>query len=253
MNYYRHFMGDYLRKTMHLTLAEDGAYRRMLDLYYTTEKPLQRNRKKLALQLRANRKEDAKVVARVLREFFTYTDKGYVCKRAEEEIKRDRPRICAASNNGKKGGRPKTQQEPSGFSDYNPVGSSHESSPAPAPAPAIREEKPKTLGRQEPPTEFAVFWAAYPRKVHKPEAQKAFIRVSGADYLEEVLAGLESWKSCEQWKDENFIPHAARFLNQEQWKDRPVAHPKKESRSERFDRNFEEALKRLEPDIRQGN
>lgn len=41
MNFYPFHIGDYLSHTAHLSDAEDLAYRRMLDLYYQTEKPFE--------------------------------------------------------------------------------------------------------------------------------------------------------------------------------------------------------------------
>lgn len=40
MNYYPFHIGDYASATRHLSWDEDAAYRRLLDLYYTTEKPI---------------------------------------------------------------------------------------------------------------------------------------------------------------------------------------------------------------------
>ena len=40
MNYYPFHIGDYASHTRHLTLMEDLAYRRLLDLYYLHERPL---------------------------------------------------------------------------------------------------------------------------------------------------------------------------------------------------------------------
>ena len=40
MNYYPFHIGDYLSATRHLSWEEDCAYRRLLDVYYTSEKPL---------------------------------------------------------------------------------------------------------------------------------------------------------------------------------------------------------------------
>ena len=40
MNYYPFHIGDYLSATRHLSWEEDAAYRRLLDTYYTTEKPV---------------------------------------------------------------------------------------------------------------------------------------------------------------------------------------------------------------------
>jgi uncharacterized protein YdaU (DUF1376 family) len=42
VNFYSFHIGDYAAHTRHLTPIEDIAYRRMLDLYYTSEKPLPR-------------------------------------------------------------------------------------------------------------------------------------------------------------------------------------------------------------------
>jgi Protein of unknown function (DUF1376) len=40
MYYYQHHIGDYRKDTSHLSLIEHGIYRQLLDLYYITEKPL---------------------------------------------------------------------------------------------------------------------------------------------------------------------------------------------------------------------
>jgi hypothetical protein len=58
VNYYPHHIGDYLRDTVHLTMIEDGAYRRMLDLYYASEKPLPLDLSWLCRLMRAERDEE---------------------------------------------------------------------------------------------------------------------------------------------------------------------------------------------------
>ena len=40
MNYVEHHFGDYAKDTAHLSMLEDGAYRRLLDVYYGREMPL---------------------------------------------------------------------------------------------------------------------------------------------------------------------------------------------------------------------
>jgi len=40
MNHYPHHIGDYIRATAHLSLIEDGIYRRALDWYYANEKSM---------------------------------------------------------------------------------------------------------------------------------------------------------------------------------------------------------------------
>lgn len=112
MNYYPHHIGDYSRDTAHLSMLEDAAYRRMLDLYYASERPLPKNRDGLYRLVRARTPEEKLAVDVILGEFFTETKKGWSQKRVEIEIAKGRARVQVAQMNGKKGGRPITQQEP---------------------------------------------------------------------------------------------------------------------------------------------
>lgn len=66
---------------------------------------------------------------------------------------------------------------------------------------------------------FAEFWQAYPRKVAKPAAEKAWRRVAGE--ADAILAGLRRSIGCEQWAKGGgqFIPHPATWLNGRRWED----------------------------------
>jgi uncharacterized protein YdaU (DUF1376 family) len=88
VNYYEHHLGDYLRDTAHLSMIEDGAYRRLLDLYYTREAALPVSIKDCCRLVRAHRTDEAEAVKTILAEFFTLTDDGHHHKRCDEEIAR---------------------------------------------------------------------------------------------------------------------------------------------------------------------
>jgi hypothetical protein len=79
-------------------------------------------------------------------------------------------------------------------------------------------------GEGEGEKSFALFWKSYPRIVGKPAARKAWSKVKPEE-IEGLMAGLEIWKRCPQWTDEQFIPHPATWLNQRRWEDNP-AHVK---------------------------
>ncbi len=96
MNYYEHHLGDYMRDTAHLSMLEDGAYRRLLDAYYTREKALPADLPPCYKLARANTKQEREAVAYVLREFFGLTDDGHRQRRADEEIQRFRQKSAKA-------------------------------------------------------------------------------------------------------------------------------------------------------------
>lgn len=88
MNYYEHHLGDYLRDTAHLTMLEDGAYRRLLDAYYIRETPLPAAPREVYRLVRAASKQDREAVDTVLREFFTEGPDGWRHSRCDREIER---------------------------------------------------------------------------------------------------------------------------------------------------------------------
>lgn len=86
MNYYPFHIGDYLSATRHLSWEEDAAYRRMLDTYYTTERPLPLDMRAVCRLVLATTESQRAAVEVVLGEFFERTDAGWVNHRADGEI-----------------------------------------------------------------------------------------------------------------------------------------------------------------------
>jgi len=71
--------------------------------------------------------------------------------------------------------------------------------------------------------DFEAFWAAYPRKVGKQAALKAYERNVDVP-VETLLSVIGREKRSEQWKRDGgqFIPHPATWLNQHRWLDEPT-------------------------------
>lgn len=67
--------------------------------------------------------------------------------------------------------------------------------------------------------EFAIFWEAYPKKVGKLDAEKAW--KTKKPPLETCLQAIQSQKQSQQWtRDEGqFIPHPATWIRQGRWED----------------------------------
>lgn len=99
MNFYPFHIGDYASATRHLSWDEDCAYRRLLDVYYTTEKPLPLDMKQVCRLAVASTKAQRDAIAVVLEEFFERTDAGWINSRADEEI--DAMRIKQAAGEEK--------------------------------------------------------------------------------------------------------------------------------------------------------
>jgi len=71
------------------------------------------------------------------------------------------------------------------------------------------------------PPGFDEFWAAYPRKVAKIEARRAWAKSKERPALEVILVALEAQKASDAWTKDGgqYIPHPATWLNQGRWDD----------------------------------
>lgn len=86
MNYYERHIGDYIRDTVSLTMLEDGAYNRLLDQYYQTERPLPADKREIYRLARATSPAERKAVDYVLQRYFEASDDGFRQKRCDEVI-----------------------------------------------------------------------------------------------------------------------------------------------------------------------
>lgn len=114
MNYFELHVGDYQRKTAHLSLAEHGAYSLMLQAFYATEKPLPDNRKILYRMLRVASKRERTAVDSVCDQFWYTVEGGLSNKRAEQVLAAYHNWLAKQKANGSQGGRPpKPKDNPS--------------------------------------------------------------------------------------------------------------------------------------------
>ena len=88
--------------------------------------------------------------------------------------------------------------------------------------------KPSAVGKKDrqPGPLFSAFWEAYPKKVGKRDAIKAFEKLEGqgvlsAETLPAVLAALDRQRRSQDWMkdDGQYIPHPATWLNGRRWED----------------------------------
>lgn len=110
MHYYKFNIKDWTRDTAHLSVEEEGVYRRLLDHYYESEQPIPTETQPVIRRLRLKGHEEAMQI--VLSEFFKLESDGYRHKRCDDEIEKYHAKASANRENGKRGGRPKDADEP---------------------------------------------------------------------------------------------------------------------------------------------
>jgi len=202
--WYKFHLGDYITHTTHLSDAEDLAYRRLLDLYYISEKQIPLNTESVSRKIRI----DLDIVETVLEEFFERTDEGYFNSRCDAEIARYNKQVETNRSLGKKGGRPKKTES---VTKRNPKLTLKE-----------EDKDINTISSVAPTTSrFNDFWSAWPpskRKVAKTACEAKWKRQALDPFADKIIASVTRLRASEQWLT-GFDPAPLTFLNQKRWED----------------------------------
>ena len=121
MHYYQHHIGDYRAATAHLSNEEDLAYRRLLDMYYDTEKMIPPDTEWVARRIRM----DVTVVEAVLVDMFTEFTDGWFHNRCEREIESYKEKLDTASRAGKASAAKRAEQKSNGRSTTDQPTNNH--------------------------------------------------------------------------------------------------------------------------------
>ena len=204
MIWYKFHLGDYITHTTHLSDAEDLAYRRLLDLYYMSEKQIPLNTESVSRKIRI----DLDITEAILDEFFERTDEGYFNSRCDAEIARYNKQVETNRSLGKKGGRPKkTETVPKRNPKLTPT----------------EEDKDiNTISSVAPTTSrFNDFWSVWPsskRKVAKSACEAKWKRLALDPLADKIIASVTRLRASEQWLT-GFDPAPLTYLNQKRWED----------------------------------
>jgi len=120
VNHYPRHVGDFIRATVGLTLAERGAYDALLDHYYANEGPLPLDKRGRYRMANAITKAERDAVDYVVFRFFTEGPDGWHNARADREIAAYQGRAETARKNGANGGRPPNRKETESVISGNP-------------------------------------------------------------------------------------------------------------------------------------
>jgi uncharacterized protein YdaU (DUF1376 family) len=204
MHYYKFEISVWNLHTAHLTLVEEAVYRRLIDHYYDTEQPIGHDLKGMIRRLRLDGYEDQ--VTTILNEFFTQTEDGWSNKHCDLKIKAYKNQKKANKNNGKAGGRPKKQKITESVTDGLPF------------VTLTTNNKQETRNKNIKDDRFDIFWKQYPRKVAKPNAQKAWLKIKPDDVVLKKMLDAINQQGLSS-KEIQFVPHPASWLNAQRWED----------------------------------
>lgn len=222
MHYYQFNIGDYASHTKGLSLMEDLAYRRLLDLYYTTEQPLNTCSTEVAREI--GMREYQSEVEYVLGKYFKKTDEGFVQERAKKHIEAfqaDKEAKSAAGKASAEARRRKASEQASTSAEQPLDARSTD-------AQLNKNQEPLTNNQEPVKTHasFDDFWQIYPRKTDKAKAKKKW---ESLKITEETLAlinkNISDRLAAGEWSDPKFIPHPTTYLNNARWDDEVITSP----------------------------
>ena len=211
MIWYKFHLGDYITHTLHLSDAEDLAYRRLLDLYYMSEKPIPLDTQSVSRKIRL----DLDITESVLGEFFEQTPEGYRNARCDAEIVKYQHQVENNRSLGKRGGRPKkTETETESKPNTNP-----------------KKNKNKNINTNtstaSTPSRFDDFWSTWPtskRKVGRAAVLAKWEKHNLDEVADTIIEHVKVMKTSEQWLG-GYEPAPMTYINQRRWEDEPVQSP----------------------------
>lgn len=211
------YWGDYHAATGHLSALEHGAYLMLIGHYWNTRKPLPVNDDALARIAKCTAREWASIKATIL-EFFDTSDPACMRHgRIDRELTRavavyERRRQAAEDTNAKRSG--KRDGDRDGDRDAKATPTETESGTQLQPQPHSSNEEAKILL-----ADFEAWYAAYPRKVAKAAALKAYRSARKRASREDLLAGIAAYRKTKA--DYADWAHPATWLNGDRWLDQP--------------------------------
>jgi uncharacterized protein YdaU (DUF1376 family) len=198
---------------------EDLAFRRMLDLFYESEKPLPFELPRVAKLIGMSDYQEE--IRTVLNDFWCESEEGWINNRAADEIEKYKARVDSARANGKKGGRPIKAKITQSVNLANPV----VTEPLTNHKPITNNHKPiKDLSFIE--DGFDYWWNAYPpsRRVNKKGCLSKFkVLCKGFDekQVEQFVNKLcfDVKQKVKNAKEIHFVVTTMPYLNQERYND----------------------------------
>jgi len=223
--YFPMYPSDFEAKTSHLTIAEDGAYNRLLRICWMTPGcTMPADEAWIMRRARALTEGDIAAVLAVLSEFFTVSNGRYSNARLMKEWLAANDAHSKRKSAGAKGGKAKAAH----LKEISPSNAKAMlKQPEPEPEPYKRDTNVSLVLVQ--PDRFEEFWQQYPHrngaKKGKASAQKSWQRaIKARASPEQIIAGAMRYAGDRQVLS-GYAKDPATWLNNQGWSDE-IEQPK---------------------------
>ena len=163
-----------------------------------------------------------------IHDWYEYAGKLIDQRQAEKERSQRRRSATAGSSDGTGNDRQTTDGQPAGDQkkaagrvDQTRASKTREEKAPPSPSGEVDDADAKKSAVE---VRFDEFWSAYPKKVGKQYALKAWKRIKpDATLHEKIMKAVDTQKRWDQWRRDNgrYIPNPATWLNGGYWDNEP--------------------------------
>jgi len=217
----RFFPSDWLAGTRGMTAAETGIYITLVAMMYERGEPIPNDTSRLA-RLCGTTTAALKSTLSIL------CDEGKISVvdgalwndrvGVETEIRRDK------STSAQKSAETRWQKQKQN-QHRNDASELHTQSDRNAnQKPDTREDASASLSKEIEREFHDAFWPAYPLKVGKPQALKAYISARKRATFDEITYGLRRYAAERDGQDKKFTKQPQGWLNRDGWTDEPIPH-----------------------------
>lgn len=218
-DFYRMDPGAWDFGTANLSLEEEAAYLRIVNAIHKHKGPVPDIDRVLAGMFRVSTRKARSLLDALVKAGKVVVDSGLIWnERARSDLIQRGFVSVSRAETGAKGGRTKAENAAKLLKDNNTslaIASTREEKSI-----VSKKEIDKSISKEA--DGFTEFWEAVPRKVAKPEAQKAYTKALRLADAPTLLLGIQKYAASRNGQDIQFTAHPATWLNQGRWKDEPA-------------------------------
>lgn len=219
------YSSDWLAGTSGLTAAEKGVYITLICLMYEAEAPIPRDEGRLARRCGAPVGRFRQALSALIDEGKIVEKDGGLWNLKVQQVvdarieKRNKARASADSRWSKK---PK-KNNGGGNANASAAQCERNANQNQNQNQSQKDNTPQTPQGGSEPEGFAEFWKAYPRRVGKGQARKAYAKAIKSNDPSFLIAEAEKFAKRMRGQEQRYIPHPSTWLNGERWLDEEKA------------------------------